>query len=139
MSFAIHQCTPNAITTESHYGAKKSKRMVVSTQFVLPFFDNRNPALAGDEETNKANNLYDDILSSNVIAKGTVIMMFQNDNDASCHLLGLNSDLQEAGEEVKEPFEVELGLGYDEYSSGHKFMAIMALSFAGVLYFVAIN
>jgi len=137
-SFAIHQRTPNAITTESHYGAEKRKRMVVSTRLVLPFFDNRNPALAGDEEIYKKHYLYDEMSSSNVIAKGTVIMMFQNDNDASRHLLGLNRDLHEAGEEVEEPFEVELSLGYDEYSSGHTFMAIMALSFAGVLSFVAI-
>ena len=42
-SFAIYKCTPNVITSESHYGVQKRKMLVVSTRLVLPFFDNRDP------------------------------------------------------------------------------------------------
>merc|ERR1712151_539394 len=50
-SFAIYKRTPNAITTESHYGEMKRKRMVVSTRLVLPFFDNRNPTYNNPADT----------------------------------------------------------------------------------------
>merc|ERR1712019_97836 len=119
-SFAIYKRTPNAITTEKHYGEMKRKMMVVSTRLVLPFSD-------------KMNADYSSTSNSTVIAKGTAIMMFQNDANNVRHLLGFNRDLQEAGEEAEEPFEVNLGLGYDEESSGNYFVASMALSIVGVL------
>lgn len=131
-SFAIYKRTPNAITTESHYGEMKRKMMVVSTRLVLPFFDNRNPAYTGTE-SDKLNEDYSGTSSSNVIAKGTAIMMFQNDANDVRHLLGFNRDLQEAGEESEEPFEVNLGLGFDEESSGNYFVASMVLAVLGVL------
>jgi len=127
-SFAIYKRTPNAITTEKHYGEMKRKMMVVSTRLVLPFFDNKDPSIS-----DKLNDGYDGTSASNVIAKGTAIMMFQNDANNVRHLLGFNRDLQEAGEEAEEPFEVNLGLGYDEESSGNYFVASMALSIVGVL------
>lgn len=127
-SFAIYKRTPNAITTESHYGEMKRKMMVVSTRLVLPFFDNRNPAIS-----DKMDAAYSSTSSSNVIAKGTAIMMFQNDASNVRHLLGFNRDLQEAGEESEEPFEVNLGLGFDEESSGNYFVPSMVLAVLGVL------
>merc|ERR1711923_321450 len=136
-SFAIYQRTPNAITTESHYGWMKRKMMVVSTRLVLPFFDNRNPTYkdAADADAAKDNADYSSTSSSKVISKGTGIMMFQNDNNALRHLLGMNRDLQEAGEESEEPFEVELGLGYDDEaaSSPNNFMPLLSFSVVGVL------
>merc|ERR1719445_2314391 len=144
-SFAIYERTPNAITTESHYGSEKRKRLVVSTRLVLPFFDNRNPADAWAEGADasaiaaaKESLTYDSQSFSNVIAKGTAIMMFQNDGDALRHLLGVNRDLQEAGEEAEEDFEVQLGLGYDEDSGAHKYVAVLAMLFTGVLSALAI-
>ena len=135
-SFAVYQRTPNAITTETHYGELKRKRLVVSTRLVLPFFDNRDPKYIGvDAATAKATSDYDDTSASNVIAKGTAIMMFQNDATPMRHLLGINRDLQEAGEEAEEPFEVNLGLGYDEDSSACGVMVYMVLSLVGVLSF----
>jgi len=135
-SFAIYQRTPNAITTESHYGEMKRKRMVVSTRLVLPFFDNRNPKYKNAENTEaaKLNADYSSKSSSDVIAKGTAIMMFQNDKNAVRHLLGINRDLQEAGEEAEEPFEVQVGLGYDEDadSSANNLMVLLAMSIIGV-------
>merc|ERR1712125_99541 len=110
------------------------KRMVVSTRLVLPFFDNRNPTYnSGEADANKLNEDYSSASSSNIIAKGTAIMMFQNDANNVRHLVGFNRNLQEAGEEAEEPFEVNLGLGYDEESSGNYFVASMALSIVGVL------
>merc|ERR1712113_301059 len=94
-SFAIYQRTPNAITTETHYGEMKRKRMVISTRLVLPFFDNKNPKY-GDDDNNKQNDDYNKG-ASDVIAKGTVIMMFQDDASKVRHLLYFNRDLQEAG------------------------------------------
>merc|ERR1712048_457118 len=85
-SFAIYKRTPNAITTEKHYGEMKRKMMVVSTRLVLPFFDNKNPTY-GDDDSNRQNEDYSKG-ASNVIAKGTVIMMFQNDANNVRHLLG---------------------------------------------------
>jgi len=135
-SFAIYQRTPNAITTETHYGNALRKRLVVSTRLVLPFFDNRNPKYVGltgqDLEDAKVNDDYDSESASKVIAKGTAIMMFQDDTAVNRHLVGMNRDLQEAGEEEEEPFEVELGLGYDEESSAFGVMVYMALSLVGV-------
>merc|ERR1719157_363589 len=117
-SFAIYKRTPNAITTEDHYGSQKRKMLVVSTRLVLPFFDNRDPKYTTNDDTAAADAKltedYDDTSASNVIAKGTAIMMFQDDKDDARHLLGFNRDLQETGEEAEEPFEVELGLGYDD-------------------------
>merc|ERR1712084_142348 len=101
-SFAIYQNTPNAITSESHYGTMKRKRMVISTRLVLPFFDNRNPTYNNDD-SNRQNEDYSKG-ASNVIAKGTVIMMFQNDANDVRRLLGFNRDLQEAGEETEDTF-----------------------------------
>merc|ERR1711983_88908 len=141
-SFAIYQRTPNAITTESHYGQMKRKMMVVSTRLVLPFFDNRNPTYknAEDADAAKNNEDYSSTSSSKVISKGTAIMMFQNDNNALRHLLGINRDLQEAGEESEEPFEVELGLGYDEDAdgSGNNFVVALAISIISILSCLAI-
>merc|ERR1712048_1110108 len=135
-SFAVYQRTPNAITTETHYGEMKRKRLVVSTRLVLPFFDNRDPKYIGvDAATAKATSDYDDTSASNVIAKGTAIMMFQNDATPMRHLLGINRDLQEAGEEAEEPFEVNLGLGYDEDSGACGVMVYMVLSLVAVLSF----
>merc|ERR1712151_713903 len=90
-SFAIYKRTPNAITTESHHGEMKRKMMVVSTRLVLPFFDNRNPTYkdAADADAAKNNEDYSSTSSSKVISKGTAIMMFQNDNNALRHLLGI--------------------------------------------------
>merc|ERR1712194_78913 len=140
-SFAIYKRTPNAITSESHYGEMKKKMLVVSTRLVLPFFDNRDPKYkTEDSATATANKLlgdYDDTSASNVIAKGTVIMMFQNDKNAARHLLGFNRDLQETGEEAEESFEVELGLGYDDDSSAHAVMSVIAMSFASIFSIVA--
>lgn len=133
-SFAIYERTPNAITTESHYGTEKRKRLVISTRLVLPFFDNRNPADAWADgaaddaiATAKLSTTYDEKSFTNVIAKGTAIMMFQNDDDDTRHLLGINRDLQEAGEEAEEEFEVQLGLGYDEDSGAAIVMQLMAI------------
>merc|ERR1711982_139865 len=141
-SFAIYQRTPNAITSESHFGEMKRKMMVVSTRLVLPFFDNRNPTYknAEDADAAKNNEDYSSTSSSKVISKGTAIMMFQNDNNALRHLLGINRDLQEAGEESEEPFEVELGLGYDEDadSSGSNFMVVLSMLTIGILSFAAL-
>merc|ERR1712157_105133 len=112
-SFAIYKRTPNAITTEKHYGEMKRKMMVVSTRLVLPFFDNKNPAIS-----DKMNADYSSTSNSTVIAKGTAIMMFQNDADNVRHLLGFNRDLQEAGEEAEEEFEVDLSIQYDDDAGG---------------------
>jgi len=136
-SFAIYKRTPNAITTESHYGEQKRKMLVVSTRLVLPFFDNRDPKYTGIEDASKTTEDYDDTSASNVIAKGTAIMMFQNDKNDARHLLGFNRDLQETGEEAEEPFEVELGLGYDDESSTHAVMSVIAISFASIFSIVA--
>merc|ERR1712241_1128568 len=137
-----YQRTPNAITTESHFGEMKRKMMVVSTRLVLPFFDNRNPTYkdAADADAAKDNADYSSTSSSKVISKGTAIMMFQNDNNALRHLLGINRDLQEAGEESEEPFEVELGLGYDEDAdgSGNNFVVALAMSMICILSFAAL-
>lgn len=137
-SFAIYERTPNAITTESHYGSEKRKRLVVSTRLVLPFFDNRNPADAWADGADaaaiaaaKESTTYDSQSFSNVIAKGTAIMMFQNDGDALRHLLGVNRDLQEAGEEAEEDFEVQLGLGYDDDSASPEIMKFLAIIIGG--------
>jgi len=54
-------------------------------------------------------------------------MMFQNDKDALRHLLGVNRDLQEAGEEAEEEFEVQLGLGYDEDSAAGILKQVLAI------------
>merc|ERR1712241_749602 len=134
-SFAIYQRTPNAITSESHFGEMKRKMLVVSTRLVLPFFDNRNP-----KYKDKANDDYSGTSSSKVISKGTAIMMFQNDNNALRHLLGINRDLQEAGEESEEPFEVTVGLGYDEDAdgSGNNFVVALAISIISILSCLAI-
>jgi len=141
-SFAIYQRTPNAITTESHFGEMKRKMMVVSTRLVLPFFDNRNPTYkdAADADAAKDNADYSSTSSSKVISKGTAIMMFQNDNNALRHLLGINRDLQEAGEESEEPFEVELGLGYDDDAdgSGNNVMVVLSMSMICILSFAAL-
>merc|ERR1712151_1327515 len=102
-----------------------------STRLVLPFFDNKNPTY-GDDDSNRQNEDYSKG-ASNVIAKGTVIMMFQNDANDVRHLLGFNRDLQEAGEEVEDTFKVEFLLGYDDESSGCKLMAATTLSVVGVL------
>jgi len=140
-SFAIYKRTPNAITTEDHYGSQKRKMLVVSTRLVLPFFDNRDPKYTTDDgataTANKLTEDYDDTSASNVIAKGTAIMMFQNDGNNVRHLLGFNRDLQETGEEAEEPFEVELGLGYDDESSTHAVMSVIAISFASIFSIVA--
>merc|ERR1712241_322600 len=88
---------------------------------------------AADADAAKDNAAYSSTSSSKVIAKGTAIMMFQNDFNALRHLIGINRDLQEAGEESEEPFEVELGLGYDEESSGRNLIVPLALSLAVVL------
>merc|ERR1711957_343646 len=136
-SFAIYKRTPNAITSESHYGEQKRKMVVVSTRLVLPFFDNRDPKYTGIEDASKTTEDYDDTSASNVIAKGTAIMMFQNDKNAARHLLGFNRDLQETGEEAEEPFEVELGIGYDDDSSTHAVMSVIAISFASIFSIVA--
>merc|ERR1712151_582083 len=106
-----------------------------STRLVLPFFDNKNPTY-GDDDSNRQNEDYSKG-ASNVIAKGTVIMMFQNDANDVRHLLGFNRDLQEAGEEVEDTFEVELSLGYDEESIGYKLMVTITLSAAIMLSFAA--
>merc|ERR1712238_620311 len=135
-SFAIYKRTPNAITTEDHYGEQKRKMLVVSTRLVLPFFDNRDPKYT-NTDANKLETDYGDSSSSNVIAKGTAIMMFQNDRNEFRHLLGFNRDLQETGEEAEEPFEVELGLGYDDESSTHAVMSVIAISFASIFSIVA--
>merc|ERR1719445_59134 len=141
-SFAIYERTPNAITTESHYGEMKRKKLVVSTRLVLPFFDNRNPTYKddADQDAAKLNAAYSSTSSSKVIAKGTAIMMFQNDFNALRHLIGINRDLQEAGEESEEPFEVELGLGYDEEAdgSGNNFVVALAISIISILSCLAI-
>merc|ERR1719438_571436 len=141
-SFAIYQRTPNAIASESHFGEMKRKMMVVSTRLVLPFFDNRNPKYKSEADVDaaKANDDYSGTSSSKVISKGTAIMMFQNDNNALRHLLGINRDLQEAGEESEEPFEVELGLGYDEDAdgSGNNFVVALAISIISILSCLAI-
>merc|ERR1712161_10038 len=140
-SFAIYKRTPNAITTEDHYGSQKRKMLVVSTRLVLPFFDNRDPKYTTDDgataTANKLETDYDDTSASDVIAKGTAIMMFQNDRNDARHLLGFNRDLQETGEEAEEPFEVELGLGYDDESSTHAVMSVIAISFASIFSIVA--
>ena len=135
-SFAIYQGTPNAITTESHYGEMERKRMVVSTRLVLPFFDNRNPTY-GDDDRQKENQDYSKG-TSNVIAKGTVIMMFQDDANDVRHLLGFDRDLQEAGREVEETFEVMLGLGYEVGSLGYELVVTNTLSVAVMLSFLII-
>jgi len=141
-SFAIYQRTPNAITSETHFGEMKRKMMVVSTRLVLPFFDNRNPTYknAEDDDAAKNNADYSSTSSSKVISKGTAIMMFQNDYTALRHLLGINRDLQEAGEESEEPFEVELGLGYDEDTSGsgNNLMVVLAFTVTSALSLVAL-
>merc|ERR1711983_283678 len=95
-SFAIYQRTPNAITTESHYGEMKRKKLVVSTRLVLPFFDNRNPTYKDndDQDAAKLNAAYSSTSSSKVIAKGTAIMMFQNDFNALRHLIGISRRLE---------------------------------------------
>merc|ERR1712194_525845 len=138
-SFAIYKRTPNAITTENHYGSQKRKMLVVSTRLVLPFFDNRDPKYNAfdDDAASKNTTDYDDTSASNVIAKGTAIMMFQNDKNDARHLLGFNRDLQETGEEAEEPFEVELGIGYDDDSSTHAVMSVIAISFASIFSIVA--
>jgi len=132
-SFAIYKRTPNAITTESHYGEQKRKMLVVSTRLVLPFFDNRDPKYTNtDAAASKLLGDYDDASASNVIAKGSAIMMFQNDKNNIRHLLGFNRGLQETGEEAEEAFEVELGLGYDDESSACAVMSVIAMSFASI-------
>merc|ERR1712194_174912 len=137
-SFAIYKRTPNAITTESHYGEQKRKMLVISTRLVLPFFDNRDPKYTDtDAVTSKEKLDYDDTSASNVIAKGTAIMMFQNDKNDARRLLGFNRDLQETGEEAEEPFEVELGIGHDDDSSTHAVMSVIAISFASIFSIVA--
>merc|ERR1719438_431065 len=67
-------------------------------------------------------------------------MMLQNDDDDTRHLLGINRDLQEAGEEAEEEFEVELGLGYDEDAdgSGNNFVVALAISIISILSCLAI-
>merc|ERR1712241_1301148 len=76
-SFAIYQRTPNAITTESHYGQMKRKMMVVSTRLVLPFFDNRNPTYkdAADEAATKNNEDYSSTSSSKVITLFVIFLV----------------------------------------------------------------
>jgi len=135
-SFAVYQRTPNAITTESHYGEMKRKRLVISSRLVLPFFDNKNPVYGDDDEA-KENTDYSKG-ASKVIAKGTAIMMFQNDANYVRHLFGFNRDLMEAGQESEDSFEVELSLGYDEENGGYRLMVAIALSVAGVLSIAAI-
>ena len=107
--------------------------LVVSTRLVLPFFDNRDPKYTNtDAAASKLLGDYDDASASNVIAKGSAIMMFQNDKNNIRHLLGFNRGLQETGEEAEEAFEVELGLGYDDESSARAVMSVIAILFASI-------
>jgi len=131
-SFAIYQRTTNAITSELHYGDSLRKRMVVSTRLVLPFFDNKDPSM--NSENREDGSDYDGKSSSNVLVKGTVIMMFQDDTNMRRNLISFNRDLQEAGQETEEYFEIELGLGMNEKSAGNNYLFTVKSLFAFLLF-----
>jgi len=131
-SYAIYSRTPNAITTETHYGDKMRKRLVVSTRLVLPFFDNKDPTMNDADKSDPAKD-YDGKSSSKVICKGTVIMMFQDDDADRRRLLGFNRDLQEAGQEQEESFEVEVDLVSS--GTGNCALVFLTFGFAAILAF----
>jgi len=132
-SFAIYQRTANAITSESYWGdiSLQRKRVVVSTRLILPFFDNKDPNMNDENKIDGSN--YDGKSFTNVLAKGTVILMFQDDDATRRSMMSFSRDLQESGQEVDDYFEVELQLGSNESSTASNIVYSLAIISSVVL------
>jgi len=111
--YAIYSRTPNAITSERHCGSPMAprKKMVVSTRIVLPFFEEIDEGYYDSLDPT-------DRSIAKVIARGIVIVQFQNDettrrhlaNNMECKFLTFDDRRLRSllGDETKEVFEIEL-------------------------------